>query len=104
MRKDRSWGLAAEAGLLTRHLACWLEVLETMVPHRQPRIELSVFDHPVLTERLAGTVRPGLAEHAAYLVDEPGRTRGRGCYAGFALRITAKPNWATAGSPPGPRS
>jgi len=79
----------AEADMLTRHLAYWLEVLETLIPHRQPRIELSVFDNPMLAERLTDTIRPGLADRAALLVDEPGRTRGRGYYNGFALRITA---------------
>lgn len=78
-----------EASLLTRHLAYWLDVLETLLPHRQPHIELSVFDHPVLAERLTDTIRPGLADRAASLIDKPGRTRGRGYYTGFALRITA---------------
>jgi len=79
-----------EASMLTRHLAYWLDVLETLIPHRQPRIELSVFDNPVLAERLADTVRPGLGKHAAFLIDNPDRTRGRGYYGGFALRITAE--------------
>ena len=78
-----------EASLLTRHLAYWLDVLETLLPHRQPHIELSVFDNPVLAERLADTIRPGLAERTAFLVDKPGRTHGRGYYTGVALRITA---------------
>jgi hypothetical protein len=78
-----------EAGMLARHLAYWAEVLEDLVPHRQPRIELSVFDSPVLAERLADTVRPALAGHAALLADQPDRTRGRGYYTAVALRITA---------------
>src|SRR5580692_5727287 len=78
-----------EASLLIRHLAYWLDVLDTLIPHRQPRIELSALDSPVLAERLADTIRPGLAEHAPFLIDNPERTRGRGYYAGFALRITA---------------
>lgn len=78
-----------EASLLIRHLAYWLDVLETLLPHRQPHIELSVLDNPVLAERLTDTIRPGLAERAAFLIDKPGRTRGRGYYTGFALRITA---------------
>ena len=91
----------AEASMLTRHLGYWLDVLETLIPHRQPRIELSVFDSPVLAERLIDTVRPGLGDRAAFLVDKPGRTRGRG-YATTASpcgsqRTTAKPlNSATA--------
>lgn len=64
-------------------------MLETLLPHRQPRIELSVFGNPVLAERLADTVRPAMAGRTAFLIDKPGRTRGRGYYAGFALRLTA---------------
>jgi hypothetical protein len=79
----------AEASMLTRHLAYWLDVLETLIPHRQPRIELSVFDHPVLAERFTDAIRPALADRAAFLVDKPDRTRGRGYYNGFALRIAA---------------
>jgi hypothetical protein len=79
----------AEASMLTRHLRYWLDVLETLIPHRQPRIELSVFDNPVLAERLTDTIRPSFGDRAALLADEPGRTRGRGYYNGFALRIAA---------------
>jgi hypothetical protein len=79
-----------EAALLTRHLAYWADVLDALIPRRRPHVELSVFDRPVLAERLADTVRPGLAEHASFLIDKPDRTRGRGYYAGFALRITAQ--------------
>jgi hypothetical protein len=86
-----------EASLLTRHLAYWRDVLETLIPHREPRIELSVFDNPVLAERLADTVRPGLGERAAFLIDKPGRSRGRGYYTGFALRITADQGTAELG-------
>jgi hypothetical protein len=78
-----------EASLLTRHLAYWLDVLETLLPHRQPHIELSVFDTPVLAERLTDTIRPDLAGRTAFLIDKPGRTHGRGYYTGVALRITA---------------
>jgi hypothetical protein len=35
-----------EASMLTRHLAYWLDVLQDLVPHGQPRIELSVFATP----------------------------------------------------------
>ena len=79
-----------EAGLVTRHLAYWLDVLDALIPGREPRIELSVFDNPVLAERLADTIRPGLAKHATFLIDKPERRRGRGYYRGFALRITAE--------------
>jgi hypothetical protein len=43
--------------MLTRHLAYWLDVLQDLVPHRQLRIELSVFAAPVIAEQLADTVR-----------------------------------------------
>jgi hypothetical protein len=43
----------------------------------------------VLAERLADTIRPGLADHTGLLVDKPDRTRGGGYYTAFALRITA---------------
>lgn len=79
-----------EASLITGHLAYWLDVLAALVPGREPRVELSVFDHPVLAERLADTIRPGLDKHAAFLIDKPERTRGRGYYRGFGLRITAE--------------
>ncbi|MGH3278229.1 MAG: hypothetical protein ACRDNW_03735, partial [Trebonia sp.] len=65
------------------------DVLETLLPHRQPHIELSVFDNLVLAERLTGTIRPGLAGRTAFLTDKPDRTHGRGYYTGFALRVTA---------------
>lgn len=86
-----------EAGLLIRHLSYWLDVLEALIPHRQPRIELSVMDSPVLAERLADTVRPALAGRAALLTDQPDRTRARGYYAGFALLITADQGRAELG-------
>jgi hypothetical protein len=82
----------AEASMLTRHLSSWADVLQTLIPDRRPRIELSVFDNPVIAERLIDTVRPGLGDRAALLADEPGRTRGRGYCSGFALRISADGN------------
>jgi hypothetical protein len=78
-----------EASMLTGHLTYWLDVLQDLVPHRKPRIELSVFAAPVIAERLADTVRPALAGRTPLLIDEPGRTRGRGYYTAFALRIAA---------------
>jgi hypothetical protein len=86
-----------EASMAIRHLAYWTEVLQTLIPHRQPQIELSVFDNPVLAERLADTIRPGLADHAALLADQPDRTRGRGYYTALALRITADQGQAELG-------
>jgi hypothetical protein len=86
--RDRGSG-RTEASMLTRHLAYWLDVLEALIPDRQPQIEVSVFDDPVLAERLADTIRPALADQADLLIDKPDRTHGRGYYTGFALRITA---------------
>jgi hypothetical protein len=56
--------------MLTRHLAYWLDVLQDLVPHRQPRIELSVFGNPVIAERLTDTIRPALADRPPLLADE----------------------------------
>ena len=78
-----------EASLVTAHLAYWLDVLRDLIPRHRPSIEVSVFDNPVLTERLADTIRPALGDAATLLVDKPERTHGRGYYAGIALRITA---------------
>lgn len=78
-----------EAAMLTLHLAYWLDVLETLVPHRRPRIELSEFDDPVVAQRLADTVRPALAGRGVRLAAAPERTRGRGYYVSCALRIAA---------------
>ena len=78
-----------EASLLTAHLGFWLDVLAEFLPHRDAQVELTVFGSPVLAERVADTVRPALAGRAARLVDDPGRARGRGYYAGLALRVSA---------------
>lgn len=86
--RDRGSG-AAESAMVVRHLAYWHDVLEALVPHRQPCIELTVLDDPVMAERLADTVRPALGGRTALLADRPDRTRGRGYYTSFALRITA---------------
>lgn len=86
-----------EADMLTRHLAYWLDVLQALLPHRQPCIDLTVFDNPVLAQRLADTIRPSLTGRAALLVDNPARTRGSGYYTGFALRITADQGEAELG-------
>lgn len=77
-----------EARLLIRHLAFWRQALELLVPDRAPVLELSVFDDPVLAERLHDTVLPALAAPSTVsLVEDPARTRGRGYYSGLALRI-----------------
>jgi hypothetical protein len=75
--------------MIIRHLAFWLDALNTVLPRRQPRIEPSVFSSPVLAERLAGTVGPVLRDRAEFLVHRPDSSHGRGYYSGFALRIAA---------------
>jgi hypothetical protein len=93
--RDVGSGLT-EARLIVRHLAYWRHVLAALLPaSAAPQLHVTVFDNPVLEERLNDTVRPALAAadsaaNAVSVVDEPARERGRGYYAGFALRITAR--------------
>lgn len=77
-----------EIDLLTRHLAFWIAVLET-IPHRKPQIELTVFDQPALAERLADTLPPANHSDVVQLIDDRSRQRGRGYYTALALRLTA---------------
>ncbi|MFC0533860.1 hypothetical protein [Phytohabitans kaempferiae] len=75
-----------EARLLILHLGYWRRVLADLLPPGvTPRLEYTIFDSPVLRERLADTVAP-----AVPVVEDPERERGRGYYAGMALRITAR--------------
>lgn len=88
-----------EARLLVRHLAYWRTVLADLAPSAAARLHVTVFDDPVIRDRVADTVRPALAPAAGHsperdggpvpLVDEPDRERGRGYYLGCAVRITA---------------
>jgi hypothetical protein len=75
-----------EAGMIIRHLAFWHDVLNAVVPRRQPRIELSVFGSSVLAERLADTVRPGLGEPGGV----PGAPAGPAPRARILLRVRAE--------------
>jgi hypothetical protein len=77
-----------EAALLTRHLAYWSTVLEEFAAHRRPQIEYTVFDDPVLAERVTDTVLPAFESGVVRLVEDPSRTRGRGYYSGLGLRIS----------------
>jgi hypothetical protein len=77
-----------EIALLTRHLAFWTAVLET-IPQRQPQIELTVLEQPALAQRLADTVLPANSSDVVQIVEDPSRQRGRGYYTGLALRLTA---------------
>jgi len=78
-----------EVDLLRSHLAVWLAVLETLVPHREPQVELTVFDHPVLATRLVDTVLAANPGDAVRLIEDPTRGRGRGYYTALAMRLTA---------------
>lgn len=93
-----------EADMLTRHLAYWLTVLQALVPHRQPQIELSVFDDAVLAERLTDTVRPGLTTGLPSWSTSRTAPMGGGTTQVSrcgSRRTRARPNSATAASPTG---
>jgi hypothetical protein len=82
-----------EARLLITHLRYWQRVLAAFAPDANPRLLFTVFDAPVLRERVHDTVLPALAAHAddaaaVPVVEEPDRERGRGYYTGVALRLT----------------
>jgi hypothetical protein len=68
-----------EARLLQRHAAYWQQVL---APIPGAQIRYTIFDSPVLRERLPALDHPILTE-------DPARERGRGYYTGAALRIVA---------------
>ena len=80
-----------EAELLSRHLAYWVRALESLAATREPQIELTVFDQPVLAARLADTVLPGCRSDAVRVIEDPSRERGRGYYAGLAMRLSLYP-------------
>lgn len=84
--RDRGSG-RTEAGLLSRHLRVWRDVLAEAVPGLDTTIEISAWG-PVVAERVADQVRPalGTAPHVT-LVDAPERTRAKGYYTDVALRI-----------------
>ncbi|MEJ3654577.1 hypothetical protein WEH80_16545 [Actinomycetes bacterium KLBMP 9759] len=75
-----------EAELLIAHLDYWATVLRELLPHRETRLTTTVFDTPVLRERLADTVAPAVP---VPLVDDADRTKGAGYYTGVALGIEA---------------
>ncbi|WP_232664663.1 hypothetical protein [Pseudonocardia sp. TRM90224] len=75
-----------EAELLTAHLGYWAAVLRELLPGRETRLTTTVFDAPVLRERLADTVTPAVP---VPLVDDADRTKGAGYYTGMAIGIEA---------------
>lgn len=77
-----------EARLLIRHLTYWRTVLAELAPSAAPRLHVTVLDDPLLRDRIADTVHPAFAAEGVPLRDEPDRKRGRGYYAGCALRLT----------------
>lgn len=77
-----------EIDLLRRHLAFWIDVLEA-IPHRRPQIELTVFDQPVLAERLSDTVLSANLSQVVAVIEDPSRRRGRGYYTALAIRLSA---------------
>jgi hypothetical protein len=72
---------ATEARLLVRHLSYWRSVLPA---EATPRLMYTVFDSPVLRERIADTVAP-----AVPVTEQADRTHGRGYYVDAAVRISA---------------
>ena len=78
-----------EADLLVDHIGLWQRVLGALLPGLEKRLTVTVFDHPVLAERLADSVRPALASSTVPLVDDPDRVKGRGYYTSAALGVRA---------------
>lgn len=70
-----------EARLLVRHLSYWQGVLPA---EATPRLMYTVFDSPVLRERIGDTVAP-----AVDIAERPDRQHGRGYYVDGAIRIAA---------------
>lgn len=70
-----------EARLLIRHLGYWQRVLPPAVA---PRLLYTIFDSPVLRERVVDTVLPVVP-----VVEQPEREHGRGYYVDAAIRISA---------------
>jgi len=72
---------ATQARLLVRHLTYWRSVLPA---ETAPRLMYTVFDSPVLRERITDTVTPAVA-----ITEQPDREHGRGYYVDAAIRIAA---------------
>lgn len=67
-------------------------MLAELVPQAAPSVRFTVFDAPVVRERLGDAVLPALGRLGARvpLVEEPERVRGRGYYTSAALRLTVR--------------
>lgn len=61
------------------------------MPDRQPRIELTVFDDPVIAARLADTILPSHRGEIVQLVEDPTRpgTVDVANYIGLAMKLSA---------------
>ena len=84
-------GGRTEAQMLINHLQYWAQVLNVLLPRHATRLTTTVFDSPVLAERLNDTVMPALTSlsgEVEFRVD-PTRTHGLGYYTGAALGIYA---------------
>jgi hypothetical protein len=79
----------AEASLLIDHLRYWQRVLAAFLPHLPVRIEVTVFHDRTLSERLADTVMPAIADGPVPVMENPVRTQGIGYYRGAALKLWA---------------
>lgn len=75
-----------EAHLLATHLRFWRDALTALLPGHDLRLSYTIFDRPVLRDRVADTVAPAVG---GLLAEDPGRERGRGYYTGVALLLTA---------------
>ncbi|MFF2452437.1 hypothetical protein [Isoptericola sp. NPDC058082] len=77
-----------EAGLLVTHVRAWQRLLGATVPHRRPRVALTVWDDGGVAERVADTVLPAVRDDVVPVVVDQARERGRSYYEGVALRLT----------------
>ncbi|NLT56229.1 MAG: hypothetical protein GXX79_17070 [Actinomycetales bacterium] len=85
----------ASAGMLVDHLRFWTRVLAELLPDAEARIAVSVFDAPVLAERLRDTILPAVGTPAGsgsgvVVVEDPDRVHGRGYYTGAAVSIDVR--------------
>ena len=79
-----------QSELFSRHLRCWLDVVQAVLPETPVRIEVTAWDR-VLRERLHQSVLPDLERGPAVtVVEDAGRGRGRNYYSLGALRIVAE--------------
>lgn len=89
--RDRGSG-RTDAHLLVKHVRYWQRVLAAVVPAASPQVRFTIFDAPVVRERLTDTVLPALGAGGGPvpLLEEPERERGRGYYTSAALRLTIR--------------